>query len=198
MGGLDGQQALCRREDFRHTGLVIGSQEGGAVGDNQMLAPVPGEAGEVRLLHHNALRLVQHNVSALIGDNPGVDVGPGGVGGRIHVGNETNDRLGRVPGHRAIDIALGIHVGVGNAHGPHLLHQGQGQRLLLIRGGAGIGKLVGLGVKLDITEQSFSSSHRKTSILKYGSPRAPVAFVIVQLSPGRRCPGQSSALRWWG
>ena len=38
--------------------LSSAPQERGAVGDNEVLAPVLGEAGEVRFLHHNVLGLV--------------------------------------------------------------------------------------------------------------------------------------------
>ena len=58
MGLRGGQEAFGCGEDFRNPGLVVGPQERGAVGDNEVLAPVLGEAGEVRFLHHNVLGLV--------------------------------------------------------------------------------------------------------------------------------------------
>ena len=69
-----GQQIFAGGDDLRHAGLVIGSQQGGAVGDDQLLADVPLQEGEV--LHFQDSGLLQGQVPALIGDDLRMDVRP--------------------------------------------------------------------------------------------------------------------------
>ena len=50
-------------------------------------------------------------------------------------------------GNGAVDIAVGVHLRVDDAHGEHFLDQLCAEPLLLIRGGAGLARFVGLRVE---------------------------------------------------
>ena len=94
----------------------------------------------------DVLGFVENHVAAFIGlGDPGADVLALGVGGRVHMGDEADGGRLRRGRHRAVDIAVVIHMGIGNAHGLHVLHNGLGQRQLPRRGGAGGGFFIGRG-----------------------------------------------------
>src|SRR5699024_1563226 len=104
-------------ENLGDAGFVVCAQKGGAVGDNQMLAPVAGQAGKIGFPHDNVLALVEQNVAAVVKNGAGLNICAGGVGRRVHVGDQADDRLAGIAGNGAVDIAVAVHVGVGDAHG---------------------------------------------------------------------------------
>src|SRR5699024_6505428 len=79
------KQPPCTLQNLCHAGLVVGPQQGGAVGDDQALAHValqdrvvPGREAQVQ-------SLVQNHVAAVVGrGDPGADACAGGVGGGVH------------------------------------------------------------------------------------------------------------------
>ncbi len=144
---LIGHQLLNCGEDLRNTGLVVGAEQGSAVGDDKMLAHAALELGEVRRAHHNALFFIQHNVAAKIFHDPRLDLSARAVGRGIHVCDQADHRAVFHPGDRAIDVSIFIHMGVGNAHSQHFLHNGPAEQLLLVGGRAGGAFLVRLGVE---------------------------------------------------
>ena len=131
--------------DLRHAGLVVGSQQGGAVGDDQVLAHIFGQALKLGGLHGDLLFLVQEDVVPLIVDNAGLYISAGGAGGGVHVGNEahTGDALtARSGGQPAVDVAILVHVSVVQTHLTQFRGQGFPQYLLLFGGGSGLAVLV--------------------------------------------------------
>ena len=87
------EQPLRRRHNFRHTGLVVGPQEGGAIGDHQRLALIIGQIGEIRFLHDHRAILVEDDVPSLIFHHPGTHVGAAGRRGCVQVGDKADGRL---------------------------------------------------------------------------------------------------------
>ena len=167
MCALTGQQRFGRRHNQRHASLVVGPQQGGAVGDDQVLAVVILQGGVVRLPEPDILLRIQAHIASVIGHHPGPHILPGGVGGGVHVGDQANHRQPGSTGDSAVDIAVFVHVGVGNAHAPHLRHQRRAENALLVRGGAGFGKFVGLGIKGYIAQKALRCGcHGKFSFIR--------------------------------
>ena len=140
-------QLLRRRHDLRHTGLVVRTQQCGTVGDNQMLADMIFQGRIVADLHPDALSFVQQDIAAVAFHDPGLDVRAGGVGRGIHVGDQADGGKAGIAGNGAVDIAVFVHEGIGDAHLLHFFHQGCTQQFLLGRRGAGLRKFVGHGIE---------------------------------------------------
>ena len=155
MPAAHGEQLLRRRHDLRYARLIVRAQKRRAVGDDQVLAHVVFEGRVVRLPQENALFLVQANIPAVIGHDLCLDVRTGSVRCGVHVGDQADGGHVRVAGDGAVNIAVFVHPGVLNAHAVHFLHQRGGQRLLLLRGGAGVGCFVRLGVKGHIAQKAL-------------------------------------------
>ena len=152
-----GQQILGSCHDLSNACLVISAQQSGAVGNDQVLAPVVGQALVVLFPHPDILLFVQADIAALIVHNPGLDIGAGAAGCSVHVGNQADGRQAGIAGNGAVDIAVLVHVGVSNAHGQHFFHNGCTQNLLLGGGGAAGGFFVRLGVKRDIAQEALNN-----------------------------------------
>ena len=107
-----GGQILHGGEDLGHTGLVVGAQQGGAVGDDQVLAHIPGQAGKLGRPHDHTLG--EGDVPALVVDHLGMDIGAGGGGRSVHVGDEAQagDPLtAHGGGEPTVDIAVLVQLG---------------------------------------------------------------------------------------
>ena len=152
---VHGEQLLRRRHDLRHARLVVRAQQRRAVGDDQVLALMVFQIRVVRFPQENALFLVQADIPAVIGHDLGLDIRAGSVRRGVHVGDQADGGELWVAGDGAVNIAVFVHPGVRNAHAVHFLHQRGGQRLLLFRGGAGVGFLVRLGVKGHIAQKAL-------------------------------------------
>lgn len=126
-----GQQVFAGGDDLRHARLVVGSQQGGAIGDDQLLTDVPLQEGEV--LHFQASGLLQGQVPALIGDDLRMDVRPADGGRGVHVGDEAQGRS-LAPGgggQQGIHIAVVVQVGPLQAQIRQFLGQIPAQNLLV-------------------------------------------------------------------
>ena len=155
MPAAHGEQLLRRRHDLRHACLIVRAQQRRAVGDDQVLACVVFQVRIVRFPQKNALFLVQADIPAVIGHDLCLDVRTGSVRRGVHVGDQADGGELWVTGDGAVNIAVFVHSRVRNAHGVHFLHQRGGKRLLLLRGGAGVGFLVRLGVKGHIAQKAL-------------------------------------------
>ena len=118
-----GQQVFAGSDDLRHARLVVGPQQGGAVGDDQLLADVPLQEGEV--LHLQAPGFLQGQVPALIGDDLRMDIGSADGRGGVHVGDQAQSR--RIAsgggGQHGVHIAFVVQVGPLQAQGRQLIGQ---------------------------------------------------------------------------
>ena len=155
MPAVHGEQLLRRRHDLRHACLIVRAQQRRAVCDDQVLAYVVFQIRIVRFPQENALFLVQADIPAVISHDLRLDIRAGSVRRGVHVGDQTNGGKLWVAGDGAVDIAVFVHSRVRNAHAPHFLYQRGGKRLLLLRGGAGVGFLVRLGVKGHIAQKAL-------------------------------------------
>ena len=166
------QEPLCRGQDFRHTGLVVGSQEGRAIGDDQVLAYVSGQGLIFLRLQKDALLLVQEDIPSIVLDDSGLDILAGGIRSRIHVGDQADGGQTLVPGNGAVHIAHFVHVGIGNAHGLHFLRQSSPQHLLPRGRGGGAGEFIGGGLIAYIAQEALYN-------------RFHILFLSCKPSPGR-------------
>ena len=151
------QEPLCRSQNFRHTGLVVGPQEGRAIGDDQVLAHVSGQGLIFLRLQRDALLLVQEDVSPIVLDDSGLDIFAGGIRSRIHVGDQADGGQALISGNGAVNIAHFVHVGIGNAHRLHFLRQGSPQHLLPRGRGSGAGEFIGGGLIAYIAQEALDN-----------------------------------------
>ena len=102
------QQMLRHGHDRGDGGLVVAAQQGGAVGEDQILAHVVLQVRELPGGHDDALLPVQQDVPAVVVlQYPRPAVSAGGVGGRVHVGHQSEGlSTGRRGGHPAVEDAL--------------------------------------------------------------------------------------------
>ena len=144
VGAALGNEGLGGGQDLRHTGLVVGTQQRGAVGGDEGLALQVFQEGEGGDLHDHAGG-GQGDVAAIVVlVQDGVHVLTGSVRCGVHVGDKAQRRLVLAAGgggEGAVDVAVLIYKGVLDADGLHILHKDMGQvELPLGRGmGAGIG-----------------------------------------------------------
>jgi len=124
------QHGLHGGHDLGHTGLVIGAQQGGAVGGDQGLALHRGQEGESGNLHHHAGGGQGHVAAVVVLVQDGVHVLAAGIGGGVHVGDEAQCGLVLAAGsgrQAAVDVAVLVHTGILHAQSLELLHQLVGQ-----------------------------------------------------------------------
>ena len=162
VGSLLCQQLLHRLEDDGDARLVIRPQQGGAVGDDQLLTLVFGQALKLGGPHDDALLLVEHQVAPLVADNAGLHPRPRRVWGGVHVGDKAHARDSLAPGgggQPGVHIAVLVHVGVVQPHLGQLLGQGCAQHLLLGGGGDGVAVLVGLGIICHVAQKAVNGGH---------------------------------------
>ena len=120
--------------------LVVGTQEGGSVGNDEVLAHMVFQFGELFYACCDARCLVQNDVcSVIVVDDTGFYVGSATVGARVHMGNKADGRdlsvgVGRQGG---IDVCMLVHLHLLHAEGFELVLQIACQYILLLRTRAG-------------------------------------------------------------
>ena len=153
VGAALGDEGLGGGQDLRHTGLVVGTQQRGAVGGDEGLALQVFQEGEGGDLHDHAGG-GQGDVAAIVVlVQDGVHVLTGSVRCGVHVGDEAQRRLVLAAGgggEGAVDVAVLIHKGVLDADGLQILHKDMGQVELPLGRGMGAGIGVGCGVNAGI------------------------------------------------
>ena len=161
-----GQEVFHGGEDLRDPRLVVRPQEGGAVGDHQVLPHLAGQVGEVFQGGDDPLLLVEHQVAPFVADHPGLDVLTGDPGGGVHMGDEGQHR-DLFPPRRGGEP--GVHRPVLRQVGPlqpqvlEFLGQGLPQQALLGGGGGGLRGLGRLGVIGYIAQEALQRGHGSTS-----------------------------------
>ena len=133
-----------------------------AVGHDDVLADVVEEFGKFLGRTHDAGLSVEHEVGAVVvPDDAGLDVAAGAVGAGVHVGNEADGGHGAVGIGRkgGVNIAVGIHLHLGQPQALQLLRQVLGQPKLLVGAGRFAGILGRLRVETHILEKSFYYIH---------------------------------------
>ena len=84
-------QCFRQRHHFRYSRLVVGSEQGRAVGDNQALAFQRFQKRKVRGFHDDAEFPVQNDVAAVIVfDDAGLNVFAAEIRGSVEVGDESD------------------------------------------------------------------------------------------------------------
>ena len=98
--------------------------------------------------------------AVIVFDDGGVHRGAGHAVHHVHVGDQPDggEPLG-VGGDGAVDVAVFVDAGVGNAHGLHLLRQRVRQHQLLLRAGAGGAVFVRGSVVLNVVQEALICAH---------------------------------------
>ena len=126
VGGVFGQQLLHRLQNDGDARLVVGAQQGGAIGADQVLAHELLQLREIAALHDNVLLRVQHQVTALIVEDLGLDVLTGHIRCGVHVGDEADGGQMLTAGgggYGGVNIAGIVHEGIVDAQSVKLLYQ---------------------------------------------------------------------------
>ena len=154
-----------RRDYFGDARLVVGAEQGCAVGDNQVLSHVIEQFGEFSRSQYNPLLLVEDNVLAVIAaDNAGFHVMARHIGGGVQVGYEAYHRhvlavgIGRKGRHQVTVLVEGNLL---ETEFPEFFFKRLGEFELPRGGGGEIGEFVALGVELHISEKSINNVHRQ-------------------------------------
>ena len=157
-------------QNFGDAGLVVGTQQGGAVRGDEGLALHAAQEGEDRGLHHHAGGGQGHLAAVVVLPHDGLHVLTAGVVGGVHVRDQAQGMLvfaARGGGQSAVDIAVLVHTGILQAKCFHLLHQLTGEVELPRRRRMGAGVFVRGGVHPDIVQKPFISAHKAHSFLIY-------------------------------
>ena len=164
VGAALADDGLHSGHDLSHTGLIVCTQQGGAVGGDEGLALHGGKEGEGGDLHHLAGGGQHHIAAVIVLVQDGVHVLAAGIRGGVHVGDQTQCGLFLAAGgggQRAVDVAVFVHPGVLHAQSLQLLHQLVSQIKLPRSGRMGAGLRVRGGVDPDVIKQSFIGAHNK-------------------------------------
>ena len=173
-------------------GLVVAAQQGGSVGEDQVLADVLGKVRIVCSAHDDALGLVEHDISAGVGTkHPGLDVPALDVRRGIHVGDQGDGSIlvhvcGRQP---AVDDAVRLIEFCPNAELVQLTEQEPGQVPLAGRGGPGSVEVLGLGRYSGIAEQSLLGLPEKFRIISHSGLRSSLSELQLPVQQEQQ-PGQ--------
>ena len=164
MGAALADDGLHSGHDLSHTGLIVCTQQGGAVGGDQGLALHGGKEGEGGDLHHLAGGGQHHVAAVVVLVQDGVHVLAAGIRGGVHVGDQTQCGLFLAAGggwQGTVDVAVLVHTGILHAQSLQLLHQLVSQIKLPRSGRMGAGLRIRGGVDLDVIKQSFIGAHNK-------------------------------------
>ena len=107
------QQICCGGYNLGDAGFVVGAQQGGSVGDDQLLTCIRRQSLRIE---EDAACLIQREVAAAIEDTAGADICAGSIRRGVHVGNEAQSRyhfLPRCGMQMGIDTTVLIHAGIG-------------------------------------------------------------------------------------
>ena len=151
-------QELRGIHDLGETGLVVGAEQRGAVGGDDVVADLVGERRMLGGADH--LRGVgrQHDVAAaIVPHDLRLDVLAGAVGRGVHMRAEADHRhlLVGIRRDRRVDIAVLVEMGVAESHRLQLRGQQAAEVLLLLGGRAGRRGRIGLGVDHDIAQEAL-------------------------------------------
>ena len=155
-------------DDLGDAGLVVGAQQRGAVGDDEVLTLVGEQLGEHLRRGDDARRKL--DVAAVVAlDDTGLDVGTTGVEGGIVVGDEADGGNGLVGvgGKGGVDVAFLVHLDFLQALLLQLFLEVAGEDELLRVAGYGLGLIDRLGVKLGVVDKSFCYFHKFWMILVF-------------------------------
>ena len=194
-----GLEILHQGHDLGHAGLVVRPQEGGAVGDDQVLPQVLVQTLVYVGAHGHAQGLVEDDGPAVVVlHDPGPDPRAAGLGGGVHMGDQaqghplpTLREVGREGPH---DVAVPVHTGVLHTQGPELLRQEPGQIPLALGAGDLLPPRGGLSVDGHVPEKTFLYPHFDPLLMIRRGSRPPDVRVPVPSARGTpagtgRCSG---------
>ena len=176
-----GDQPGRRGHDLRHSGLVVGPQQGGAVCCDQILPLVAGQVRELRDAQPDIQLPVQADVrSVVVLHQLWMDVRPGNGGRGVHMGDQPQGRgilTARGGGNDGEHVAVLAEAYVLGSDGPKLVRQLSGQRHLARRAGNLIRVLRGHGINGYIAHKTVNYFRHTKSLLFLDSmgPVDPVA-----------------------
>ena len=142
--------------DLGDAGLVIGAEEGRAVGGDQRLADIVEQLRELLRLELEAGNALEvDGLAVILPDNLRLDVLAGGVGSGVDMGHEADGGgvFSVVAGDLGVDIAVLLRLG-GDAEGAELVREHVQQVPLLGRGRLGGGFFIGLRVDGDVAQEA--------------------------------------------
>ena len=151
-------QEMRRIHDLGEAGLVVGAQQRGAVGRDDVVADLVGQRRMLGGADHLGGIGRQHDVAAaIVLDDLRLDVLAGAIRRGVHMRAEADHRhlLVGVRRDRRIDIAVLVEMGVGEPDRLQLGGEQAAQILLLLGGRAGRRGRVGLGVDHDIAQEAL-------------------------------------------
>ena len=169
-----GKEVLRRFHDHGHAGLVIGPQEGRAIGGHDGLADEGSQIGVVGHADHLARIAGQDDVGSVVSsmDN-GLDMAAAGLRRSIHMGDPGDGRTGarfsgagRVGRNCRHDDAVLVLLGVFQAHGAELAGEEPAEFQLAGRTGVSRRLFIGLRIDASITAEAIEQrAHFFTPIL---------------------------------
>ena len=141
--------------DFGHSGLVVGSEQGVAVGGYQGLAHIVFQLGEFLRVENHAFSLVESDgLAVIIFDNPWLDT----ASRSIHMGDESygGDVLFYVGGDGGHQVAVFVQLDILQTHGNEFLAELLEEGELLVGTGLTLGVRVRRGVECYVPQKSVN------------------------------------------
>ncbi len=168
-----GDQPRRRRHDRRHSRLVVRTQQSRAVGGDERLSDEFVQVRVFRNADHARRVPRQHDIPSRVTTNHlRLDVGAAGLGGRVHMRVEGDDRRGvryvRRDGREHHAVRGQFHID--QAHVAAFALEQPAQVELFERAGNGVAPLPRLGVDADIPQETLEN---------VGHGRGPFQFAKV-------------------
>ena len=145
--------------DFGYSGLVVGSEQGVAVGGDQGLAHIVLQLGEFFRVENHAFSLVESDgLAVIIFDNPWLDTASRSIGRGVHMGDESygGDVLFYVGGDGGHQVAVFVQNDILQAHGYEFLAELLEEGELLVGTGLTLGVRVRRGVECHVPQKSVN------------------------------------------
>ena len=146
------------------TPALSSAQQGRAVGGDESLALHLGQERELGGVQHSAGGRQYNLAAVVVGVDLRVDVFAAGVIGGVHMGDEAQGLgalLSRSGGQRGVDIAVLVHMGIGQAQFLQLLNEDLRQVKLAQRAGVGQRSCGPLHILKDVRRRAWACPPRK-------------------------------------
>ena len=155
-------QVCDRGHDLGHAGLVVGPEQGRAVGGDEIVPDLPLQQGQLLRIEHDARIAGQHDAAAVVAlVHLRVDAGAGHVRRRVDMRDQPDRRRRLDAVERAVDVAVLVEPDVVEPDLLQLVAQHPREVELLLGRGRAVDAGLRLGVDADVAQEALEDVVRE-------------------------------------